>query len=935
MTTNPATFEARITALRERGFEVDLPTGDLASEQMILLEKQAEQAGRIRARVLNLPENRFPERERMLDRLVHPEEAEGVEIDLISLLRQHRPWVLVAERSRMRWSDEGRSVELSRILDRLDGIDDALVLAAPRITNLIETAAPRGEIAPVLSELERRHERRLGALGGMSEMLADRGWDVGGLTSGVLHERFATAEHLHHLDATLARCQRRIESEVRPYGDELAERLWQATVLAQREADAEGVHRVEEEIESTAVDLVKRLAKVEERISDWQADGFEITASLPLLASEMVQWERRLPVLAEQVEATHAIWSPMEPHLAQWPEYRRLAERTRGHLGALDALEVLAQGLAAKTESTRSACHSRIEVWAASGIDTSTWAPLIDGEPRAVLEELEMHQALVDLLIPLIAELESLDSSLRGADEVVLWLEQLRHRNAGLAVVDEVRAWLEIADRRVTRHREHLDRARRDLATLWPAKLDPGKLDLAAYETAVSGLESGAGISPSHPQPEVATPLDRVSEGLERELQAWATLGWSVQGLYELLEQDPVRLGLDLVAIRSAIDGQEARIARLGPLPWGLDVDLAERVLSDLKQPERLPGLDGEVPNLMRALSSGGGRADPDFEFIPFRPGPPRAHIEPPLPVLTPEEPAETSTEDDSVAAVEEAAAEPEESDELEESGEPDEVVESEIKASAGIDWLAESDQKSPRPSRGPPVKASVDWLVEEKEEEYQFDTMVRSATMGRTHSPKPKAESKIETKVKPKVEPDSQPEPMPESVTEPKAVKAQGKAKVRDSLSDFQKTKDGAARELLGLSQDDDSITDLLDAPMDVRVQRLARIAVLLEQGGSAEHQALFKQLKPLARRLTEWTAERLSRRHASSGRGLLLDAKALGERLADIPGPGAAIPLKADGCGLPDVADTAGLASAIRNLDRAVRLPSARMQAPEAVEV
>jgi hypothetical protein len=245
-------------------------------------------------------------------------------------------------------------------------------------------------------------------------------------------------------------------------------------------------------------------------------------------------------------------------------------------------------------------------------------------------------------------------------------------------------------------------------------------------------------------------------------------------------------------------------------------------------------------------------------------------------------------------------------------------VVESEIKASAGIDWLAESDQKPLRPARGPPVKAPVDWLVEDKEEEDQFDTMVRSATMGLTHSPKPKAEAKVETDIKPEVESDSQPEPVPESVAEPEP-----------------EMEGGAARELLGLSQDDDSITDILDAPMDVRVQRLARIAVLLEQGGSAEHQALIEQLQPLARRLTEWTAERLSRRHASSGRGLLLDAKTLGERLADIPGPGAAIPLKVDLCELPDVADTAGLASAIRNLDRAVRLPSARMQAPEAVEV
>ena len=50
-------FKSRIAALRERGFDVDLPTGELASEQMLRLEQQADKAAKIRSKVLDLPEH--------------------------------------------------------------------------------------------------------------------------------------------------------------------------------------------------------------------------------------------------------------------------------------------------------------------------------------------------------------------------------------------------------------------------------------------------------------------------------------------------------------------------------------------------------------------------------------------------------------------------------------------------------------------------------------------------------------------------------------------------------------------------------------------------------------------------------------------------------------------------------------------------------------
>ena len=827
-------FKTRVAALRERGFDVESPTGEMASEQMLRLEEQADYAAKVRTKVLDLPEHRDADRQRFLSQLADPMEAAAVEIELSGLLRRHRPWVIIAERSRVKWSDEGRSLELTHILERLDAVDDGIVLGSPRILSMIEDANPTREIEPILVEIERRQERRFEALEGMIDMLSQRGWEVSGIKTGTMHEQFSEAERLHSLDGDLTRCQRQIENEIRPFGHNIAERLLGAVSMAQKEASESAMNQVKTEVQGAADDLARRHALVEGRIATWQTEGFEVPAKLPLLAGEMIAWESKLPKIAEQIEATHGIWAQMETHLEQWPEYRKLAERTRGHLNAIQALDVLLQGLTAKTEGAHAACTSRLETWSSYGIEISPWSSLIDSEPRAILEELDAHQPFIDIVIPLIEGLQALDTSVSGESEVENWLKQLRSASAGVEVVEVAQDWLNLAANRATRHRDYLNRARMDLATLWPEEIDSETLNLELYEITVSSLESGhdlpASLNVQTKMVEVDERLNQVMGGLQSELDEWRHLGWSVEGLQELLSQDPVRLGLDLPDIRLAMDTQDARIARLEPLPWALDIELAERVLSDLMRPERLVALDAEYQDLMLALSNAEGESDPDFEFKPFRPHSPMAPIEEKLPVLVP--------------VVEEIVEEVAE-----------EVVDEE-------------------------VESVVEEVVEVVEE-------------------------------------------IDEVVLEDEIVEVVIQDEIRQGV-----------RDLFGLGDEDPSLDVLLTPPLDVRVQRLARIAIILERGNSGPHRALQARLPGIAKKLENWTAERLSRRHASSGQGLLKDAKELGERLADIPGPGAAMPLGLDRFKLPNTHDLEGLTTAIKRLEKSVVLPSAMMQMPEPVE-
>jgi len=325
--------------------------------------------------------------------------------------------------------------------------------------------------------------------------------------------------------------------------------------------------------------------------------------------------------------------------------------------------------------------------------------------------------------------------------------------------------------------------------------------------------------------------LSRVVVGVEKELDEWELLGWSTVGLRELLVQDPVRLGLDLPHIRMAMEQHDDRLDRLEPLPWALDVELAEQVLSDLTRPERLPGIDDQFASLVKSLAKGGEVEDPDFVFSPFRPIIPRVKMRK-LPVLEPVE----------------------------------ELVE---------------------PMIDDVPKEIIEVVMEEVPEEIEIEVE----------------------------------EVIDENVPSPTHLENEV---VADRLTQMFEVDDVA---LVNPSN--------IKPPLDVRVQRLLRLSWIVSKSKMETQNALFGRLESLARQLKNWIAERLSQRNASSNCGFLENAYRLAEKLSEIPGPGVAIPLDKDLTALPEIDDDGGLSNAIGRLEKAVRLPSARISTPEEVEV
>ena len=86
--------------------------------------------------------------------------------------------------------------------------------------------------------------------------------------------------------------------------------------------------------------------------------------------------------------------------------------------------------------------------------------------------------------------MESLDTSINGSERVDQLLCRLRSSGASIHDIGDANDWLDLAVNRTIRHRTLLDSARVELATLWPAHIDPNSLNLSQYEQTIAELET-------------------------------------------------------------------------------------------------------------------------------------------------------------------------------------------------------------------------------------------------------------------------------------------------------------------------------------------------------------------------------------------------------------------------------------------------------------
>ena len=450
--------------------------------------------------------------------------------------------------------------------------------------------------------------------------------------------------------------------------------------------------------------------------------------------------------------------------------------------------------------------------------------------------------------------------------------------------------FIETRARRGARHRSMLETDWMDLVRKGLAEDRPtGSLTLAEFESLIADARTNKQHS--------GIPIERLEGRMVEEIEEWYQQGFSIDGLKEMLEKDPVNLALRMTTMREAVANHEKLRRRVSSLDWTRAPIMSIEVNLDLSMPERLASLSARIPELMKELAQCKVE-DPDFKFVAWRPRMRTRRVLVPAP--------ESAEEDAMEAILKEMETEVSESEEID--VEPEEEVEEEI-----IDEeIVEEEPPKKKPGR---IKGLVSGGGRDGVGKFGAVGDVIGGITDRIGVTDYGLAGKSAAKKKQKEEVEQQDVVVSDSSSMESILRSLGLEKEADMLLD---------------NGDVNSVRRALAShvglePRDTRLDRLLRLSLRLMPKGDDEDEqryALLSNLSELAKELSKWTRIRLEARHSGAVGSLLEDSLTLGEALIRIPGPGTALPLEADDYDLPAPDDIDSLSNEVKVLKRRVML-------------
>ncbi|PXF22181.1 MAG: hypothetical protein CXX71_04025 [Methanobacteriota archaeon] len=589
-----------------------------ASERLLHAEQTIEAAERLRRRLEDMPAA-WPERDVLLSRIRDPMNFQTVEREWLQLMRKRRPWHLLADRMRDRWSREGRSQQLAYWVERLDRLDESMIPEAQEVLLLLEQAATEQTLDMAMSNLFDQQERRRVALEQMMNWMREqRGWGTQSIT-GTLSERYEAAERLLKLDELLLQVQETIDESVGPYDNNAAALLHERAELCQRMEDGQRLRDLLVQVEESGRDHDERLVALQDEHARLRTTGFHLDARNPLRPADLLAHEVGLDGLHTDVARMRRAWSALIPIAQLFPEAGAELSALEGQVHLVVELESLLSELTDRRDEREQQAHDTLAAWEENGVDTEPWKTLLARDPRLAWGAVQEHDSRVRVCIDLLRTADRLDISFRGAEEAEDWRTLLHSAEVTADDVGLVQQGIQRRVVRNERHRNQLDEERDGLAHIWPQELDAAQLSLAEYERVVTELQAGDASAEVILESTLAGRRDRLLDQSQVELDLWASRGWDVVRLQERLQRDANGLWLELPDMRAAIDRYDLLRPRLLALPLGREQELLDEVRRHSRRPEHLQGLWEDIPQFALRLA-GLEPVDDDHLFALFEP---------------------------------------------------------------------------------------------------------------------------------------------------------------------------------------------------------------------------------------------------------------------------------------------------------------------------
>ena len=891
------------------------------SELIIDLEILVQKSSELQKRIASLPENLQPEMVSSWQTdILNPLNFEKISGDYLSWAKEHRIWEITMFNSLDKWLDLSLESEYDEILARLDVLDVSSQATIRPFTKKLSNPSLFSEIEKMLELAENSEQKQRETIRIALKGLAKSGIQTKDLENLPLMEAISEVEKLQSYSEISEKLKLIVKDRIQPFDEELAV-LYVKKIDDRIHQKPENLEDLFEELYAVVDNFEDRLNKMNSILIDWKQKGVFFENKSRISKSELVHWEGNLEKTSEIIDSQLLAIEQGNIFEKLWPaESTRLSE-LRGNLDKVEEYNLELNNLKQMWKEYELKLSSLIQKWQFYGIDMKRWENRSDQEPRLAYNLLLKQEHVYKKIANLIEELEGMDVSFEGRDEVAKRLEFIRTQDLNLQEVELLGEWVQTQLRRRARHREMLEKEWKGLHRNGILSSDANTLDwtLAEFEEMIARGQKGE-LMPELGFASKSNKHSRMKRNAEAQITRWKAEGWDVSGLENLLSTSVEEVARALVRIRANVEDYPSLRRRLQMLPWQKNRDLALKIEQMSARPDELGELKSKFSTWVKTLATS-PHSDEKYEISLFSAKTGRMTL---LPMT--EEVSETQNEE--VILVEkhdviDVTLDETNSDqrgELEEEIEVEQEFESE---ESHVDSnenefslpLEELETNEDTYDRGTQAELAEEEL--EIKETDILDSEVVENDIEETFEDIKSNDLEVKSLISVNQSDDStinQEHLNSVSLFLNKIGLDEISSKVSDD--DFLKVARRGLASMVGIE------------PRDSRVDRLLRLSLRLLPDGNPEDEkrmTILNALIPAIEIHHTWTKKRLQARRGQGTGDYLHDSALLGTALERIPGPGLFVPLSRDEFDMPASDNLPELSKVALELAQTMSLPTA----------
>ncbi|MGB1897584.1 MAG: hypothetical protein ACPHRB_01975 [Candidatus Poseidoniaceae archaeon] len=848
----------------EMGFDVSFIENDSPSD-LSSLQPIIRSALNLRRRLVSFQGE--AEITTMLQELRNPMMTDEIHTQFLDWASVHSPWEPGFFRSYAIWAEsEETEAQYWELISRSAGLDESSWTSLDLLLPLLQNPKNHDQIQQELEQLHQDEQRQRHLLDKAISQLHENGFDIQ-FESIKLIDQFNQIERMQEYSNQINLLQLEIQSSILPFDPVLSETFSQR-VNELISSPSDDIKTLQNNVRTIAEHLQARLGEMNDLLRQWHSDGFSYENRSHISPEELLEWEHILPELEQQYHRHAGAYERWQEITQLWDHHDKSIEAIAGKIEHTDAFLDKIEALEQQWTEKELQGASLIERWEQFGFEMDIWRYKITQDPRQGFAELNLQLPLYERANALLESMLQLDTSLGGEDEVERRSIILRTMDLESEILDEMELWINKRTLRNTRHR-------RMLQSEWDRAVRQGKVDANQTFSDLHSFEAALRSVELQSQTLLSTSVS--THALERtkaELFRLESRGWNISELLQLHEQRPDAFFGQFSKVIEAMSRIQSIQRRIAGLDWSRDVQRANEISVQVRDPLALVKLEQQIPALIRHLSERPVE-DSDFTYTVWLPEqrPVLLPKEQTILRMRPEKIQPESTLEEAHEAMLEA---------MEESVEEEEEGESDV------------------------------------EEENSIQPIVPEAT-----------------KEEPRIIPNPLPEridslPIIEPQTTNETISNVDLSSYESLLRQLSLNKE--ADTLVG-SKDVSTVRRALasfvgDEPRDVRVDRMLRLVLrLLPQNDSNDAQRIqmVESIGDALPKYKQWVRMRLEARHMGASGDFFDDANRLGIALERTPGPGVRVPLEADELPLPEVTNIDELGQQAKRLVQSMNPPSA----------